>query len=650
MKELGSQLEKELDIFFNENYSSDKKLKCSSDAKLLMRSFYTAEEKLKSKLVKTYKEQPQLIKKASTFISDKLNQEYLKYPLAIQINAALIKIFTSVLSKQAPNDPSPRKIVSFYKTELRKSLEKDLSKYCPKFILKEYINQIKNKFSPFDKSIVDKNKNKKIKMLIDIFNQIHSTKKLPIELNARYFDLFILVNHLYFQNDQPFAFEYLMHNYSFFITAFDLKSIFSKDDFSQKVCELLTLDLKVIEENLVSLKHQLINETNILIIICSFTLLFNFIITPSFDQTVDFVSYNFIISNRSKELLYNFIKGIAPVYVPEWYALIGYIQGPLIEPNIKPYTYSNKGVISMLEIDSILKDSPLQNDYQQFILDNHLQIGKVSIILSIFDFYKKENDLSPISFTPLNPDIHSTTCNIMISGFLSENDELEHNWKMMVNSISSNEECYFYNWPAQTAKSIAVRFLTKNITSVLLDSFKDLKGLVKEESPEKQFLISKTTSKNAGKILAFILASRKVFTYKTINLIGFSLGVNVIKNCIKQLYHIHTVMKISCDDIIQSTLMMAGASVIRNERKDAYANFYNAMISGRVFHCYSFQDAILNVLFTLATNKNPIGNKSLEIPFLKKLVNCDFSEFNLGHMDYGKNFDLIVKKISFNNY
>lgn len=166
--------------------------------------------------------------------------------------------------------------------------------------------------------------------------------------------------------------------------------------------------------------------------------------------------------------------------------------------------------------------------------------------------------------------------------------------------------------------------------------------MVKEEPAEKQFLISKAAAKNSGKVLAFILASRKVFKYKTVNLIGFSLGVNVIKTCIKQLYHIHTVMKVPCDDIIQSTLMMAGATVIHDNKKEAYANYYNAIVSGRIFHCYSNEDVVLNLLFTMATKKNPIGNMKLDIP-LGKLENYDFTDVKLGHMDYGKNFELFLQ-------
>lgn len=311
----------------------------------------------------------------------------------------------------------------------------------------------------------------------------------------------------------------------------------------------------------------------------------------------------------------------------------------MIKEIIKHYSYSNRENIYISEIDLLINDSPLVNNYLIFLENKQLEMGIRGNILN------KEEDLSTISLIPYDSKIDSTTCNIFISGFMSEMDILIGNWKGMIKSIHPNQVCYFYNWPSQTKILIFDRFCLVNGLSF----FPKTIGLdARNETIENQFLISKQTSKNAGKMLAFILASRKVFTYKTINLIGFSLGVNVIKNCIKQLYRIHTEMHIPCDNIIQSTLMMAGASVIRDAKKEDYANYYNTIVSGRAIHCFSSEDLVLELFFIVATKKQPIGNKKLEIQ-LDKLENYDFSDLKLGHRNYGEYQDKIAERIKINN-
>lgn len=59
--------------------------------------------------------------------------------------------------------------------------------------------KIKNKFSALDKEQVDKNKNPKIKILLDTFDEIQKTSNFPLEVNADSFELLFWLPLLYKQ-------------------------------------------------------------------------------------------------------------------------------------------------------------------------------------------------------------------------------------------------------------------------------------------------------------------------------------------------------------------------------------------------------------------------------------------------------------------
>ena len=99
-----------------------------------------------------------------------------------------------------------------------------------------------------------------------------------------------------------------------------------------------------------------------------------------------------------------------------------------------------------------------------------------------------------------------------------------------------------------------------------------------------------------GEFLAFIIASRNLFKFQTINLIGFSLGCLVIKFCLMELKKLSN--NLETDDIINDVIFIAAADEIKeNEYEKLFDNF-----SGRLINLYNKNDDNLKKF-----NENSIG-------------------------------------------
>ena len=99
-----------------------------------------------------------------------------------------------------------------------------------------------------------------------------------------------------------------------------------------------------------------------------------------------------------------------------------------------------------------------------------------------------------------------------------------------------------------------------------------------------------------GEFLAFIIASRNLFKFQTINLIGFSLGCLVIKFCLMELKKLSN--NLETDDIINDVIFIAAADEIKeNEYEKLFDNF-----SGRLINLFNKNDENLKKF-----NENSIG-------------------------------------------
>ena len=245
--------------------------------------------------------------------------------------------------------------------------------------------------------------------------------------------------------------------------------------------------------------------------------------------------------------------------------------------------------------------------------------------------------------------INSTNLTILISGFLSDNEDHIEEWDNLTLDFNKYHICYYYNWPGENKFSAVGKTLLK-ISNVIYKKVTGKKieseDIEKVVHPEDIFIKAMNNAKYSGQLLACILVCKKFFNIQTINLIGFSLGCHVIKNCIKFLYNIDKKYKIDCSDIIKDVYLIAGATTIKKDKIDIYRNLFSEIINGKLVNAFSNEDQVLNKLYEFARKKKPIGNSKLDLGNFQKLINVDFTSLHMGHTDYRKNMDLVIEKIN----
>ena len=256
---------------------------------------------------------------------------------------------------------------------------------------------------------------------------------------------------------------------------------------------------------------------------------------------------------------------------------------------------------------------------------------------------RKDNNIRNISLQSLNPKSRSTHCIIFVSGFLSENEDHISEWDNLTIKINKSNICYYYNWPSENIKSLTGDSLIK-FSKLFLQALggNDLKNNNFNIKPEEIFVNSSKKAKLSGKILALIIASKLFFKYETISLIVFSLGTQVIVNCIKMLYKINSIIK--CNDIIKDVILIAGATSMENKEKH-YAEIFDNIVNGKIINCWSNEDKVLSILYVAAMKKNAIGYGGKFNLNIEKFKSLDFTSLKLGHTDYRNKMDLVMDKI-----
>ena len=315
--------------------------------------------------------------------------------------------------------------------------------------------------------------------------------------------------------------------------------------------------------------------------------------------------------------------------------LSNYIQSSVIFKKIFP-TFQNMDY-NLQIIKAVLEHSP-SNSIRQLSNDFFNK--------QIKEFPKPLFDvLSSITLSPSNKKVKSSSVVILISGFLSEEENHDSEWENLTFSLDNSNSLYFYNWPGESIKKALGTSLLKvaNVIPNLQSGLSALNTLV--SNPVEIFRNASRKAGLSGKLLGTLLASKQFFPFQSITLIGFSLGVHVIKNCIKQMYKINKYTDVDCRDVIENVILIAGAtSMYKKEEK--YKDIFNTIVSRNIIQCYSNADEVLNVLYRTAMNKEPVGISELKLGGLDKIKNCDFSSMEIGHLDYRKKMDLVMNKIS----
>ena len=168
--------------------------------------------------------------------------------------------------------------------------------------------------------------------------------------------------------------------------------------------------------------------------------------------------------------------------------------------------YFNKFIISNGKGEKINKRYNLK-DFENKIKSSRFNIYeefnklKNSIIKTKFNKYN--NNL--IELIPLTKNRHTNTITILISGFLSEKEDIT-TWKNFINYDRNNSNYYLFRWPSSDIST----FIGSVISSKPLPLIGVTSNLI--VNSVNSFLKYKKNAKYCGKILALFLACNEEST------------------------------------------------------------------------------------------------------------------------------------------
>ena len=228
---------------------------------------------------------------------------------------------------------------------------------------------------------------------------------------------------------------------------------------------------------------------------------------------------------------------------------------------------------------------------------------------------KKNTIEKKLRLYPLNKEIKGNIITIFISGFYSSDSEKEKEWENFTNiylKYFPNSNIYYYNWPSSN-----------------LNIFDFVSELLIHRG---EFERATKRAECCGRILGNLIQSKLFFDDFKINLVAFSLGNHVIKNCLIELYE----QKIF--NVINNIIFIAGATNIGEDQD--FIKIFNHC-SGNIINCYSKNDLALVYRFSFDFNL-AIGRNKLIIKGCNNIFNYQSSNL---HLLYRKNMGKICEDI-----
>lgn len=210
-----------------------------------------------------------------------------------------------------------------------------------------------------------------------------------------------------------------------------------------------------------------------------------------------------------------------------------------------------------------------------------------------------------------------------------------------------NVDFYFYNW--QNEDNFYKTNVAKNVVNFMWN-FVSKKGdtnykETNKENMQKMITNNRKISKIYGKFLAYILATRSVFKFHSVSLLGYSLGCNVIKHCLKELKKLST-NGIKVNEIINNVIFIGGACKL--EENDKHKNIFET-ISGKVINCFSFYDNIIKNYYSIdsvGTRRiNQLKKDNNQEVYLPEIENVDLTSLKLNQDDYKNEIPNIISQI-----
>ena len=545
--------------------------------------------------------------------------------------------------------------------------------YYDKKLLNYKVNDIiRNKYSF---NYTDKNQNKiEYKYLVkhyQIFSQnpniIFDIKLFNDEFRINLFKIIMLVNYNFFKNN-IFAqnhFKERFINYMILIKIYDhykelsseFELIMKDDDKSNKeklskLTEYIKKELFSQENNNIKLDNNINNEiTNSLKInkkylklIFSLSVLFNRIvifkeINPEEKNqeeiniiNIDDKKYEIKIVSKLKcsSISKNMLNNVLNIFEDEKSFLYNYMIDTYIYENIMKnnnrHLYlknrdKEKIILNLQDIFLRLdKSQNYKTEFKSFYNQNKDIFNQPKLTVGFLgglfgskipnsiktekgkEIYYNINDLKLLPV--VKSDINSTQITIIIDGSLSNDILLISNNKALshkdifcsffTNSIYTNSDFYCYDW-----------------LSINYDEISQ----------------SKKVSKFYGKLLAYIIISREIFSFQTINLVGYSMGCNVIKYCLLELNKLNK--KDNYLDLINNIIFIGGCI---NIKFDKYPNIFES-ITGKIINVFSKADKDLFEYNKTAIGLSPLQSKDENIN-KNQIINIDLTIKNIKQNDY----------------
>ena len=545
--------------------------------------------------------------------------------------------------------------------------------YYDKKLLNYKVNDIiRNKYSF---NYTDKNQNKiEYKYLVkhyQIFSQnpniIFDIKLFNDEFRINLFKIIMLVNYNFFKNN-IFAqnhFKERFINYMILIKIYDhykelsseFELIMKDDDKSNKeklskLTEYIKKELFSQENNNIKLENNINNEiTNSLKInkkylklIFSLSVLFNRIvifkeINPEEKNqeeiniiNIDDKKYEIKIVSKLKcsSISKHMLNNVLNIFEDEKSFLYNYMIDTYIYENIMKnnnrhlYLKNRDKEKIILNLQDILlrldKSQNYKTEFKSFYNQNKDIFNQPKLTVGFLgglfgskipnsiktekgkEIYYNINDLKLLPV--VKSDINSTQITIIIDGSLSNdillisnNKSLSHKdifCSFFTNSIYTNSDFYCYDW-----------------LSINYDEISQ----------------SKKVSKFYGKLLAYIIISREIFSFQTINLVGYSMGCNVIKYCLLELNKLNK--KDNYLDLINNIIFIGGCI---NIKFDKYPNIFESL-TGKIINVFSKADKDLFEYNKTAIGLSPLQSKDENIN-KNQIINIDLTIKNIKQNDY----------------
>lgn len=230
--------------------------------------------------------------------------------------------------------------------------------------------------------------------------------------------------------------------------------------------------------------------------------------------------------------------------------------------------------------------------------------------------------------------VSSLSTTIVVSGWLSQEDNMWDSWAGLVN-YKFQGNTYALRWDSGTERKMVKKELFSTILNTIgvivaapIVKVAHLTMLYRSNPFKKRAKKAETT----GYVLADLIASKKLGN-ACVSLVGFSLGTRVIFYCLQRLIELNVK--------VHDVLLLGGAAPCDIKLWEDCRK----VVGGRLINTYSKTDKILSRLYAISRLEKAIGNYPIEV---EGIENYDVTEEASGHLMYRECLDKVLEKVEYN--